>query len=214
MVVEKEMLRYQDTERFTKLDRKILKDFGRDIIKFKGRSLSDFEDQGYRFVTFFLNNQDRVFLEKARTSEVAYVRTGLYLPDSYRHSTYEEQKEMLGELEERLHSRGAVHSRVVFPSVADCIEIVDFEKRRRVRQKFKTNPFGYDYKYIYTRTSTENDPSSTVIIGCDDLSLSPEEGLKGAAEGEFRGIHVQDYPKDNNLNSALFIMPIIIPSLQ
>ncbi|MEX1052534.1 MAG: hypothetical protein WEC80_01650 [Patescibacteria group bacterium] len=193
-------------DKFTQKDRRILKDSGFVIIKSKRRNLYDFEKEGWRFVTLFLENKNKVFLDRSRGGEIAYVPTGIYLPDSYRHSSYDEQTQLLSETESSLREVGLTNININFPSVADCMEVADVEAKKGI------NIFGYEFGYLYTRTSTENSPTTTVIIGCDNLSLFPEEMRKGTPEGEFRGIHILDYPKDNNLNSALFLIPVISPT--
>ena len=172
------------------------------------RSLYDFEEQGYRFVSFpqFFKKKDQVFSEKSRTSEIAYIPTGIYLPDCYRHSSYDEQAQMLREERERLIQKGIKNIDVVFPSVADAMEIADLESKKGI------NIFGYDFGYLYTRTSTQNDPDSTVIIGCDDLDVY-KDILSRGPEGEFRGVHVMDFPKANNKHAGLNLIFIAVPSI-
>lgn len=191
---------------FTEEDRFLLIENGFVIVQFTGKSLYDFENQGYKFVTFsqYLQNKDKVFSEKSRNSEVALIPTGIYLPDSYR-SSYDDQVRLLKDDEERIKRLGIKNIKVIFPSVADCMEIADLEMRQN------NNIFGFKFGYLYSRTSTSNSSDSTVIIGCDDLSIK-DDIFGRQPVGEFRGIHIQDYPKANNLNSGLNVMPIIIPA--
>ncbi len=200
-------------DQFSPEDRLMLIENGYLIVQFKGRSLFDFEKQGYRFVAFpqFLKNKERVFSEKSRSSEVAFIHTGIYLPDCYRHSSYEEQSQMLREEEEKLRQIGLKNITVVFPSVADAMEIADIEANK------KNNIFGMEYGYLYTRTSTQNDSDSSVIIGCDDLDtleITKEELLLyGQPDDRFRGIHVMDFPKANNKHAGLNLVLTVVPSI-
>ena len=191
-------------DQFSEVDRLLLVENGFLVVRLQGRSLYDFENQKKRFVALleFLKNKDKVFSEKSSEAETAVVPHGIFLPDSYR-ATYEDQERLLLDYEEKIKKLGIKNIKVIFPSVADCMEIAVIEAERGI------NVFGYK-GYLYSRTSTSNSPDSTVIIGCDDLSTS-EDIFGETSIGDIRGIHVQDYPKDNDLNSVLNVIPKIIP---
>lgn len=206
--------------RFSDSDTQILLDNNFSIFESKERSLSDFEkivdengQRKYRFVAFpkFLKNKEKVFSEKARATEIAYIPTGIYLPDSYRYSS-SDQQQLLNEIQKELSATGLKNVIADFPTVADAIEIADELSRRGI------NIFGKDFGYLYTRTSTSNDQESSVIVGCNDLEIikptKEEIELYGYPDYRYRGIHIEDFPKDSNMHAGLNLILALYPSYE
>lgn len=214
------------TRQFAQETERGLRKFDAAIIKSKERTLYDFEEKGYKFTTFspfFLTSEqrDKIFLVRSRPTEIAYLPKSLFLFGDLRHDTFQDQVKILNILKEDLFKAGIRGVDVIFPSVADCMEIYEAE----LNSSNPINIFGKRNGYPLTRTSTELDADSTVVIGLDDLeTLNIREELSldktGSIEHIFgipdlrnRGIHVNIISKDNNVYSGLYVIPIIVPSI-
>lgn len=211
------------TQQFTTETERGLRAFDAAIIKPKERTLYDFEKEGRKFTTFFLTPAQRniILSVRSRPTEIAYLPKSLFFFGDLRHDTFQDQVKMIDRLKEELNNKGIKGVDVIFPSVADCMEIYEAE----LQSESPTNIFGKQCGYPLVRTSTELDPDSTVIIGLDDLdtltlseelALGEKEGidnLYGIPDLGLRGIHIGTYPKDNNNYSGLYLMPIIIPRI-
>lgn len=214
------------TKYFTIETERGLERFDAVIIRPKKRTLYDFEEKGRKFTTltpFFLTpeQRDKIFSVRSRETEIAYLPKSLFFFGDLRHDSFQDQIKIIERLKEELNNEGIKDVDVIFPSVADCMEIYEAE----LQSKSPTNIFGRQNGYPLVRTSTELDSDSTVIIGLDDLDIldvreelsldkaGSIDHLFGIPDLSLRGIHIGIYPKDNRDYSGLYLMPIIIPRI-
>lgn len=197
-------------------DRLILPEYGFTITKLTGKSLRELIESGDLPISEYKIDPnlipDIILDERSKTSEVAYNLTQLFLPNS-RKASYHDQLQLLHMETADIESIGIKNMKLYIPSVSDVAEIAAIELTKGNRifgRNFIKEPI---WSYPWIRTSTEIDPDSTVIIGCDDLDITPEEQIEGSPEGIYRGIHIsKQFPKTNNKHSSLYAMRIFAPA--
>jgi len=200
---------------FNQENRRLLPENGFVIVELTGKSLRELIENGDLPISEYKVNPDLipdyVLDERSRVSEVAYDLKNLFILHSNK-TSYEDQRRMIDEETKTIRESGVKNIEAYMVSFSDAAEIAAIEldrKRRIFGRKFVSDEFT---RYPWIRTSTEIDSSTSVIIGCDDLDI-PEGIFNRAPEGEFRGIHVQTFPKVNEKHAGLLVMRVFVPAL-
>jgi len=208
-----ETVRRTREPQITKRDRLILPERGFTVVQLTGKSIRELIKNGDLPVSEYKIKPDLipdyVLDERSRISEVAYDLQHLFIPHSNKVS-YEEQLRMLDEETKNIRELGVQNMRAYMISVSDAEEIaaIELKKGRRIfGQKFVSDEYT---RYPWVRTSTEIDSNTTAIIGCDDLDVSLD-GLERGPEGEFRGIHISNFPKVSTKHTGLLMMRVFVP---
>ncbi|MDO8341462.1 MAG: hypothetical protein Q7T59_05825 [Candidatus Woesebacteria bacterium] len=200
---------------FTHKNKLILSEHGFTIAKLTGKSIRELIENGDLPISEYKISPDLissdVLDERSRVSEVAYDLNHLFIPHSNKVS-YEDQLSMIDEETKSLREHGVQGMKAYMVSIADVAEIAAIElkhepERRIFGQKFVSDVYT---RYPWVRTSTQSGVDA-VIIGCDDLDLLSDTTDRGP-EGEFRGIHIRNFPRASEKHSGLLVLRVFVPA--
>ena len=211
-----ETVRKTREPQITNKDRLTLPERGFTVVQLTGKSIRELIENGDLPISEYKINPnlipDFVLDERSRISEVAYDLNNLFITKS-RKASYADQLEMLNVETNAIRAIGVRGMQAYMVSISEAAEIAAIELAKEIRIFGRNFVKEAQFSSPWIRTSTEINPDTTAIIGCDDLDINPEEANDGLPEGLHRGIHIRNsFPKVSAKHSALYIMRVFVPT--